>query len=235
MMPGHRGLGLVAVSFEVRNALDVAEFWAELLSRGTVPESGGALVPGDETQVGLRFVEGETDKHTGPNRLHLHLTSTDFDEQMRTVRRVEALGGRIIRQHPDEGHVVMADPGRNEFCVIEPESGFLDGTGFLGEVTDEGPPETGRFWSEALGWPLVWDRDRQTAIQSPLGGTKLSWDVRTEMRPYGTKRQWFSLIAPDLVSEVARLVALGANVARERDGVVEMTDPGANSFVVRPG
>lgn len=31
------------------------------------------------------------------------------------------------------------------------------------------------FWSEALGWPLVWDQDEETAIQSPHGGTKVAW------------------------------------------------------------
>ena len=35
--------------------------------------------------------------------------------------------------------------------------------------------EVGLFWSEALGWPLVWDQNEQTAIQSPHGGTKVAW------------------------------------------------------------
>lgn len=224
---------LVAVSFEVEDATPVGVFWAELLARDVIAEDGGSFVPGDETQIGLRFVATGTDDRTRPNRLHLHLTSTDLDDQMRTVRRVEALGGRIIRQQPEEGYVVMADPGRNEFCVIEPGNQFLAGAGFLAEATDHGPPEAGRFWSEALGWPLVWDRDLQTAIQSPLGGTKLSWDVRAD-RTYGTKRQWFNIAADDLIAEVARLVGLGATRLEERVGAVVMADPGGNEFMVSP-
>lgn len=227
-------LDLVAVSFEVRHPGAVAAFWADLLGREVVAEERGALVPGDDTQVGLRFVEAETEDRTGPNRLHLHVTSTDLDDQMRTVRRVEKLGGRVIRQQPEEGYVVMADPGRNEFCVIEPDNQFLAGAGFLAEVTDHGPPEAGRFWSEVLGWPLVWDRDLQTAIQSPLGGTKLSWDVRTD-RTYGSKRQWFDLVTDELAAEVSRLEGLGATRLAEIDGLVTMTDPGGNEFSIRLG
>jgi len=226
------GLHLQAVAFEVRDAPGVGRFWAELLGREVVPEDDGVLVPGSETQIGLRFVETETETETGPNRLHLHLTSTDLDDQMRTVRRVEELGGRIIRQVPEEGYVVMADPGRNEFCVIEPGNQFLEGAGFLAEATEHGPPEAGRFWSEVLGWPLVWERDLQTAIQSPLGGTKLSWDVRTHMRPYGSKRQWFDLVSTG-EEDVQRLIELGATEIERRDTCLVMTDPGGNEFVVR--
>ena len=225
-------LRLVAVSFDVRDAGGVAAFWADLLGREIVPEPSGALVPGNDTQVGLRFVVADTEEGAGPNRLHLHLTSSDLEDQSHTVEKVVELGGRLIRQHPEEGHVVMADPGRNEFCVIEPENGFLAGCGFLAEVTCEGPPNVGRFWSEALGWPLVWDRGQQTAIQSPLGGTKVSWDVRPGSPKYGSKRQRFDLIASDLASELPRLVALGATQLGDNDGVVAMSEPGDYEFTV---
>ncbi|MCP6756212.1 hypothetical protein NL533_31795, partial [Klebsiella pneumoniae] len=86
----------------------------------------GALVPGNDTQVGLRFVAAATQK-TGPNRLHLHLTSSTPNQQHETIERVLRLGGRHIDigQLPDEGHVVLADPEGNELCVIEPENKFL--------------------------------------------------------------------------------------------------------------
>lgn len=231
---GRMALRLLAVAFQVRDAPEVGAFWTELLGREMTGDDRGVCVPGDDTQVGLRFVETETEIDTGPNRLHLHLTSTDLDDQMATVRRVEALGGRIIRHRPEEGHVVMADPGRNEFCVIEPDNGFLEGTGFLGEVTDHGPPESGRFWSEALGWPLVWEQGLQTAIQSPLGGTKLSWDVRERDRPYGSKQQWFDLVADDLAVENERLVGLGAFSLGAEGETVVLADAGGNRFTLSP-
>ena len=70
---------------------------------------------------------------------------------------------------------MLADPEGNEFCVIEPGNAFLAGCGFLGELACDGTRDVGLFWSEALGWPLVWDQDEETAIQSPRGGTKVAW------------------------------------------------------------
>src|SRR5687767_12135230 len=75
---------LEAVTFEVADAATVADFWARLLDRDVVTEPGGALVAGDETQVGLRFVTSDTDQ-VGPRRMHLHLTSTSLEDQERTV------------------------------------------------------------------------------------------------------------------------------------------------------
>ena len=62
--------------------------------------------------------------------------------------------------------MVLADPEGNELCVIEPGNSFLAGCGFVGELACDGSREVGHFWSEALGWPLVWDQDQETAIQS---------------------------------------------------------------------
>jgi hypothetical protein len=87
-----------------------------------------------------------------------------------------------VGQLPEEDHVVLGDPAGNEFCVIEPGNNFLAGCGYLGEVSCEGSREVGLFWRDALGWSLVWDRDRdrdrdeETAVRSPAGGTKVSWD-----------------------------------------------------------
>ena len=225
-------LRLVSVDFDARDPSLPAAFWAEMLDREMVRHSSGILLPGDDTQVGLGFVEADTGEWSGPNPVHLHLTSSDLADQQRTVDRGLELDGRIIRQVPDEGHVVMADPDRNEFCVIEPTSDFLEGCGFFGEVTCEGSRDVGFFWSDALGWPLVWDRGDQTAIQSPNGGTKVSWDVRPGPPRYGTRRQRFQVEATDPEAEAARLVTLGASEAGTRDGDIVLTDPDGGEFLV---
>lgn len=225
-------MSFLAVSFEVEDPGPVAAFWAGMLDRDVVMEEGGALVPGDDTQVGLRFVAAEVAADNRPTRIHLHLTSSDLDDQRRSVTKAMQLGGRLIREYAEEGHVVMADPGRNEFCVIEPDADFLDGTGYLGEVTCEGPPESGHFWRDVLGWPLVWDRGVQTAIQSPAGGTKISWDVRPGPPDYGSRRQWFDLVVADRGAEAERLIGLGAHPVGEADGAVRMVDPGGNEFTL---
>jgi catechol 2,3-dioxygenase-like lactoylglutathione lyase family enzyme len=224
-------LQLVAVAFDTEDPQRVGAFWASLLGRDFVRETGGVLLPGDDTQIGLRFVEAATET-PGPNRVHLHLTSSTREDQQDTVARARNLGARDIDvgQLPEEGHVVLADPGDNEFCVIEPGNAYLAGCGFLGEITCEGTRDVGLFWREALGWPLVWDRDQQTAVQSPEGGTKLSWDVRPGPPNYGSRRQRLDLASSDLAVDVARLMALGANDLGDRDGRIVLSDPDGGEF-----
>ena len=171
-----RELQLVAVSFDANDPRVLAAFWAGMLGREIVEEASGALLPRQDTQVGLRFVATATEK-TGQNHLHLHLTSSTLEDQRHIVETALGLGGRHldVGQLPEEDHVVLADPGGNEFCVIGPGNEFLAGCGLLGEVSCDGTREVGLFWRDALGWPLVWDRDEETAVQSPRGGTKVSW------------------------------------------------------------
>ena len=226
-------LRLEAVTFDVADPVAVAAFWAGLLDRKVVPEARGALVPGDKTQVGLRFVTSDTEQ-LGPRRLHLHLTSSSIEQQQRTVGTALRLGGRQIDVGPEDRHVVLPDPGGNELCVIEPGNKYLAGSGYLGEVTCDGTRQVGLFWRDALGWPLVWDEDEQTAVQSPLGGTKISWDAWSG-RKYGRNRQRFDLVTADPTGEAERLVSLGATRLRDLSDGVELADPDSNEFGLRAG
>jgi catechol 2,3-dioxygenase-like lactoylglutathione lyase family enzyme len=227
-------LRLEAVTFEVADAAAVATFWAGLLEREVRTESGGTFLPGDNTQVGLRFVTSDT-AQVGPRRLHLHLTSGSLEQQQRSVEMALRLGGRHIDvgQGPDDKHVVLADPGGNELCVIEPGNNYLAGTGYLGEVTCDGTRDVGLFWRDALGWPLVWDHNEQTAVQSPSGGTKISWDSwgRPPLGPKDRRnRQRFDLHTADLTSAAERLVLLGATRLSDLPDGVELADPDGNEF-----
>jgi hypothetical protein len=227
-------LRLEAVTFEVADADAVAAFWAGLLDRQILAEPGGVLVPGDKVQVGLRFVTSDS-KQVGPRRLHLHLTSSSPEHQQQTVETALRLGGRHIDvgQGPDDPHVVLADPGGNELCVIEPGNNYLAGTGYLGEVTCDGTRDVGLFWRDALGWPLVWDENEQTAVQSPLGGTKISWDSwggPPVERKTGRNRQRFDLVTAGPTSEAERLVSLGATRLSDLPDGIELADPDSNEF-----
>jgi hypothetical protein len=226
-------LRLEAVTFEVADVSAVAAFWAGLLERDVLAEPGGALVPGDETQVGLRFISSDTDQ-VGPRRLHLHLTSSSLDGQRRTVETALRLGGRHldVGQEADADFVVLADPDGDELFVIEPENSFLAGTGRLGEVTCEGTRGVGLFWREALDWSLVRDQNQETAVQSPLGGTKVSWGGPPVEPKNGRNRQRFDLLTADLTSEVERLVKLGATRLEDLGGGVELADPDGNEFAL---
>jgi hypothetical protein len=222
---------LEAVTFDVADGPAVAEFWAALLHREVLAEPGGALVIGDKTQVGLRFVTSGTGQ-VGPRRLHLHLTSSSPEDQQRTVATALRLGSRHldVGQAPDDDFVVLADPGGNPLCVIEPGNSFLAGTGDLGEVTCDGTREVGLFWRDALNWPLVWDENEETAVQSPLGGTKVSWGGPPVEPKHGRNRQRFDLITTDLSSEAERLISLGAVPLTDLVDGVELADPDGNEF-----
>ncbi|MEU1607751.1 VOC family protein [Micromonospora matsumotoense] len=228
--------GPLTLTLDAQSPTRLARFWAGLLHREVVEDAtGGALLPGTDTQLGLRFVPSPTRK-AGLNRMHLHLTSTGPDDQQRQVATALDLGGSHldVGQRPEEGHIVLADPEGNEFCVIEPGNNFLAGCGLLGEVACDGTREVGLFWSEALGWPLVWDQDQETAVQSPYGGTKVAWGGPPVAPKQGRNRQRLDL-APDgdQQAEVDRLVALGATrLEVGADGDVVLADPDGNEFCV---
>jgi catechol 2,3-dioxygenase-like lactoylglutathione lyase family enzyme len=228
---------LLTVAFDAHDPVRLAQFWAGVLGREVVEDSGGARLPGDETQLTLRFVPSRATK-VGPNRMHLHLTSDSPADQDHTVARALELGaGHLdVGQRPEEGHVVLADPEGNAFCVIEPDNAFLAGCGFLGELACEGTRQVGLFWSGALGWPLVWDRNQETAIQLPEGGTKVAWGGPPVAPIIGRIRQRFEFaLDGDQQAEIARLVALGATrlASGEDRDVVVMVDPDGNEFWMR--
>jgi catechol 2,3-dioxygenase-like lactoylglutathione lyase family enzyme len=228
---------LEAVAFDVADAHAAAAFWAGLLDREVVTEPGAALVPGDPTQVGLRFVTSER-RRAGRPRLHLHVTSRSLDDQQRIVAAALRLGGRPheVGQTGEEGFVVLADPEGNELCVIEPGNTYLAGTGDLGEVTCEGTRAVGLFWRAALRWLLVWDEGEQTAIQSPSGGTKISWDSwdGSPAEPQEPRNgQRFDLLSTDLAVDRERLLSLGATFVRPLAAGVQLLDPDGSPFTLR--
>ena len=105
----------------------------------------------------------------------------------------------------------------------------------LGEVTCDGTRDVGLFWRGALSWPLVWDENEETAVQSPLGGTKVSWGGPPVEPQHGPNRQRFDLVTDDLRGETERLMSLGANRVRDLADGVELTDVDGNAFGLRAG
>ncbi|MFJ8934991.1 VOC family protein [Streptomyces sp. NPDC102365] len=232
---------LFALSFDASRPADLARFWSGLLGWETVddPQDGILLLPSDDTGFRLRFLPSQEPK-TVQNRMHFDLTSTSLENQQRTVDRALALGGRHIDigQLPEEKHVVLADPEGNEFCVIGPGNNFLADCGFVGALACDGSQEVGYFWSKALGWPLVWDQDEETAIRSPHGGPKITWGGPPVAPRTGRDRLRFDLaptVDGDLQAEVDRLLSLGAkhiDGGQDDLGGVAMTDPDGNEFTV---
>ncbi len=234
-------LHLVALCVDANDPRRLARFWSEVLAWEIADDrhDGIALLPDDDTGFRLQFLPAQEQK-TGLDRMHFDLTSASLDDQEQPVARSLRLGARHldVGQRPEQGHVVLADPEGNEFCVIEPGNSFLADCGSLGALSCDGSQDVGYFWSEALGWPLVWDQDQETAIRSPHGGPKIAWGGPPVRPKTGRNRLHFDLAPPrdgDQRAEVDRLVSLGAtriDIGQGEVSRVAMADPDGNEFCV---
>lgn len=229
---------LHAVAVAAQDPLAVATFWAAVLrSADPVETAPGAWTLRREAAPGFGItVAASDDRKVGPNRIHFDLTSTSLEDQQSTVDRALAAGGRHldVGQLPEDGHVVLADPEGNALCVIEPGNTFLADTAEIGALSCDGSRAVGLFWSAALGWPLVWDEGEETAIQSPEGGSKISWGGGPD---YPEQGRIHLDLAPedDQQTEIDRLVALGARTREvTADGRAILLDPDDNAFCVLP-
>ncbi|GAA0587152.1 VOC family protein [Kribbella sandramycini] len=219
------GIRFETLTYAAQDPEALARFWGGVLGFAV----DGAVVTTADGAYRIRFVPSELPK-LGPNQMHFDITSTSPADQERLVARTLELGGRHldIGQSPDEPHVVLADPEGNEFCVIEPTNNFLAGIRGIGAFSSDGTQAVGYFWSKALDWPLVWDQDEETAIQSPRGGTKIAWGGPPVAAKLGPNRLRLELRVDD-DQDVERLLALGATLLE--DGV--LADPDGNEFSIR--
>ncbi|MEU9187378.1 VOC family protein [Streptomyces sp. NPDC048484] len=232
---------LFALCFHANQPLSLARFWSEFLGWEMTddPHDGLTLLPSDDTGFRLRFLPTQ-ERKVDQNQMHFDLTSTSLEDQQQTVARALELGAQHIDigQRPEEGHVVLADPEGNEFCVIEPGNKFLADCGFIGALACDGSQEVGYFWSRTLGFPLVWDQDQETAIRSPHGGPKITWGGPPLMPRTGKGRLRFDLApaAPDdRQTEVERLLSLGAtriDTDQDETDQILLADPDGNEFGV---
>lgn len=105
-----------SVTFDCRDALTLAGFWAAVLG-STVEEDSTAekayVEPAGWGGPGLWFRKVPEAK-TAKNRVHFDLRAPDGDVA-REVDRLRGLGASVIGQDADL--VVMQDPDGNEFCV----------------------------------------------------------------------------------------------------------------------
>jgi predicted enzyme related to lactoylglutathione lyase len=236
---------LVAIVFEAGEPARLAEFWSQALGweiRG-LDAQVAELSPTDATSFGVLFRHGTTPK-VGQNRIHFDLTTSSLADRDATVAGLLAIGAAHVDvgQGPDDTHVVLADPDGNEFCVIEPQNRFLAGCPRLGAVNCDGTHALGCFWSAALGWPLVWDHEEETAIQAPDGtGPKITWSGPPLMPVLGPERLHLHVApAPGAAMDdtLQHLLALGAahldtgrlDGDRACAGAVGLADVDGNAF-----
>jgi predicted enzyme related to lactoylglutathione lyase len=159
---------LFALCIDASRPPRLAEFWSGVLGwlPADDPRAGVALLPSDDTGFRIRFVPGQEGRD-GPNRIHFDLTSTSLADQQQKVARALELGARHIDvgQRPEDGHVVLADPEGNEFCVIEPGNNFLADCGLIGALSCDGTREVGYF----PPYPTTVIRGQRPTVCSPWG------------------------------------------------------------------
>jgi len=229
------GLDFVGLRLDAYDAERIATFWAQLLGWRLDDRTAGVVgvVPDVSTSFPLMVHSARTPKN-GQNRIHLDLTTATPEAMRQSIARARDLGAVDvdIGQSPDEPHTVLADPEGNEFCVIHPENTFLADTGAVGAINCDGTQAVGYFWSTVLAWPLVWDQDQETAIQSPSGGSKITWSGPPLMPRHGRDRLRFELTTTDpLPAAISYLTSMGARVeAQPASEEAVLLDLDGNAF-----
>ncbi|MCI2419118.1 VOC family protein [Saccharopolyspora sp. K220] len=108
-------IGMVTIDCAAPRAL--AEFWTRALGTSIAVDVGDFLMlaPNEEAGVALGL-QRVPEPRTGKNRVHLDMTTTDRQAE---VRRLVALGATELGEHEAPGFAwtVLADPEGNEFCV----------------------------------------------------------------------------------------------------------------------
>jgi len=232
---------LDALVIEARSPASLAGFWSRALGWEVreAPAGDVELLPADGvTTFRLVFRPASVDEKVGQNPIHLDLTTSSPADQQESAANLLATGaGHIdVGQRGDEGHVVLADPEGNELCLIEPGNDFLASCPRLGAVNCDGTRALGHFFSAVLAWPLVWDQDEETAIQSPAGtGPKITWSG-PPLLPKAPRERIHLHVAPargtSTDAAVAELLRHGATYAEPRHGcagVIPLADVDGNA------
>jgi len=96
----------------------LAAFWARALGYVDEPgyddPDGASIVDPDGRGPAIAFLRVPEPK-TAKNRMHIDVRVAGHRIRA-TVADLEMLGARVVRVD-EQGHVVMADPEGNEFCV----------------------------------------------------------------------------------------------------------------------
>jgi hypothetical protein len=234
---------LSCICIDANDISSIATFWAAALDWRIGDEDVSAIdvVPPDESRGPPLVILPVPEAKVGKNRTHLEIVGESVEHQSEIVEQLIALGASHVDvgQPKDAKHVVLADPEGNEFCVVV-RGEFLIDTGFLGAITFEpGNPAAGYFWAEALGWPLVYDQDGETAIRASDGrGPFITFGPPSNAAKTSKNRLHLDIAPPrdgDQGAEVERLIALGASRVDIGQGDVSwvvMADPDGNEFCV---
>ncbi len=246
---------LVSVVVDAADPAGLARFWAAALEWPVTYEGPDVVVikppaddPAQAGQLPLVFVR-VLDPKTSKNRVHLDVASTSDEQQTALVARLIGLGAeRVdIGQPDDVSWVLMADPERNELCVVshrgtvgtDPTSAFA-GIGPVAAIVFDcaDPDAIAPFWAAATGWPTLGRDDQGVWLRDTTRGGPYI-DLHRVAEPKVAKLRVHLDVAPfpgdDQEAEVTRLRSLGArpvDIGQGDVGWVVLADPEGNEMCV---
>ncbi|MDH6219267.1 VOC family protein [Streptomyces pseudovenezuelae] len=238
----------VQVNIKAVDGLAVGRFWGEALGWSVVSPGVttyvapvGELVWPHPDAVCIDVVPVPEPKTATKNRTHLDLATNSAAHQAELVARLRGLGAVPVDvgQGDDVPWTVLADPGGNEFCVLEPRDVYRD-TGPIAAVVVDcvDPRAMGRFWGAAIDWVLLEVTDDHAVLRSAKGGGPFLEFLRTADVKTVPDRVHLDLLpypGEDKAAEVERLRALGATDLDLGQGDVPwtcLTDPEGHEFCV---
>lgn len=234
--------------------LDVPDELAEATARFWAAATGariGAPWPGHpefrslEPATGSRYLHVQ--RHGGPPRVHLDLTTPDVDAETARLVRLGAVAGARERWWQ-----VLASPGGLPFCLVTETAGPSCPAAerwpgghrsrvdrIVLDVPADADDTESRFWPEATGWTEQTDAPPGCRrLRTPSGSPLELWLHRLGAGEAGPVRAYLELGTDDVAAEVRRVVRLGATVVADRAGPagssVTLTDPAGLPFVVTP-
>jgi predicted enzyme related to lactoylglutathione lyase len=106
------------IALDTPEPAQLAPFWEQLLGWPRT-EQNDHMVEFTSPDGARLLLWHSPDRKTVKNRMHLDLVP---DDQGAEVERALSLGAtRADIGQGDVGHVVLADPEGNEFCILQPE------------------------------------------------------------------------------------------------------------------
>jgi predicted enzyme related to lactoylglutathione lyase len=113
------------ITVDARDAYAQTLFWSKVLDwtedpdDPNLPEHVECLIVSDDRRERLLFINVLDDKVV-KNRLHLDLRPTDRTREDEVARLIELGAVQVadFRRPDGSGWITLADPERNEFCVL---------------------------------------------------------------------------------------------------------------------
>jgi hypothetical protein len=111
----HRSrLATIVIDCKAGDLGEAVRFWSRALGYGFTVEEDGKYAagagPDAEPRVLLQHVEHES-------RVHLDI---ETDDRAAERARLEALGARLVEEHP-RGWTIMEAPTGHRFCIVRPQ------------------------------------------------------------------------------------------------------------------